>query len=231
MIKLDIDYIKSEFEKEGYKLLTRRYLNNSQKLEYICPSGHKHSISWNKWCVGRRCPFCRMRKVGSNIRLGLDYIITEFAKEGLRVLSDEYVDAHTPIKCECEYGHGFYLTWANFKHNNRRCSVCGIISRSGENHYAFNNWSSIGPYCQIWADKEYKESIKERDGYKCLNPCCNSNNPNDLNIHHIDYNKKNCAPNNLITLCRSCNSKANHNRDWHVSWYKYTLLRRYGYCE
>lgn len=82
------------------------------------------------------------------------------------------------------------------------------------------------PYCEQWRDRDYKESIKERDDYKCLNPECNKIS-NILNIHHIDYNKKNCHPFNLITLCVSCNAKANKDRWWHISWYKAIIYNRY----
>lgn len=92
------------------------------------------------------------------------------------------------------------------------------------------NWKggiSCEPYCSAWFDKEYKESIRKRDGGVCLNPYCN-NNSECICIHHIDYNKKNCKPSNLITLCNSCNASANFNRKWHKAWYKAIIYRRYG---
>jgi hypothetical protein len=91
------------------------------------------------------------------------------------------------------------------------------------------NWKggiTCEPYCQVWADNEYKESIKERDGYKCLNPECNRTSIK-ICIHHIDYNKKNCHPRNLVTICFGCNGKANGNREWHQSWYQAIIFRRY----
>jgi len=84
------------------------------------------------------------------------------------------------------------------------------------------------PYCEIWTDQEFKESIKQRDGYKCLNPECNKT-CDRLSIHHIDYVKKNCHPSNLITICVSCNAKANKDREWHEAWYCAIIERRY--CE
>ena len=75
------------------------------------------------------------------------------------------------------------------------------------------------PYCPIWGDKKYKENIKARDNYKCQNPDCWGNS-DTLNIHHIDYNKKNCTPDNLITLCVSCNARANINRDYWKNIYQ-----------
>lgn len=41
----------------------------------------------------------------------------------------------------------------------------------------------------IWKDEDYKKSILERDGNKCLNPLCRKTSAN-LCIHHIDYDKK-----------------------------------------
>jgi len=35
-----------------------------------------------------------------------------------------------------------------------------------------------------------------------------------------DCNKNNINPNNLISLCQSCNNKANYNRDY---WYAYFM--------
>ncbi len=92
------------------------------------------------------------------------------------------------------------------------------------------NWKggiSCEPYCDVWLDKEYKQSIKDRDGYKCLNPVCTKQHTL-LHLHHINYNKKNCKPSNLITVCKSCNSKANYDRDWHKSWYQAIIKKRYG---
>ena len=39
-----------------------------------------------------------------------------------------------------------------------------------------------------------------------------------LSIHHIDYDKNNCDPTNLITTCRKCHTKTNFNRD---VWQRY----------
>ena len=98
--------------------------------------------------------------------------------------------------------------------------------RCGELNPAWNNGSSLKyEYCPLWRDKEYKESIKERDGHRCLNPCCDKKSL-EINIHHINYIKKDCRPKNLITLCKTCNLKANTNRDWHQSWYEAVIYRR-----
>jgi hypothetical protein len=119
----------------------------------------------------------------------------------------------------------------------RRISIKLSKLRSGKGNTMYGksgplspNWKggiSCEPYCDAWADKEYKESIKERDNYVCQNPDC-WHNSKRLCIHHIDYNKKNCKPGNLITVCTSCNARANFDRDWHQSWYQSIINKRYG---
>jgi len=40
-------------------------------------------------------------------------------------------------------------------------------------------------------------------------------------VHHIDYNKKNCNLDNLITLCINCHAKTNYNREY---WKEYLSI-------
>ena len=59
-------------------------------------------------------------------------------------------------------------------------------------------------------DKELKESIKKDYRYVCQ--MCNAPKVK-LDVHHIDYNKKNNANNNLIPLCKHCHAKTNFKRE------------------
>ncbi|KKN66555.1 hypothetical protein LCGC14_0470240 [marine sediment metagenome] len=117
--KLTIEYIREQFEKEGYKLLSKKYVGAHIKLKYVCSKGHRHNITWNNWSNGRRCPYCAGR-----------------------------------------------------------------------------------PHSDCWHINK------------------------QLVIHHIDYIKKHCNPWNLITLCRSCNGRANKNRKWHTSYYTEIMIKR-----
>ena len=219
--KKDLNEIKLKFEKEGYILISNKYKNNNTKLDYICPNGHKHSISWNKWSCGRRCPFC-----AGLVKLTLEDIKKSFYSEGFTLLSKEYKNAFTKLEYICPKGHKHSINWNKWWYS-RRCPTCAIISRCGHNNCNWKGGISFEPYCEVWKDKEYKQDIRERDGNRCLNPYCNSKKSNDLTVHHIDYNKKNCHPSNLITVCRSCNCMANKDRDWHQTWYQAIIKNRY----
>jgi hypothetical protein len=228
--KPTIEFIRSEFEKEGYVLLDDVYINSRQKLSYTCPQDHKHNVSWDDWQQGRRCPYCNIGKKGNNIKLAIESIRSEFEKEGYILLTTVYVNCSQKLKYICPNGHQHSIIWGSWQ-RGRRCPICANIKMSGENNPNWKGGIACDPYCDAWADKEYKESIKERDNHVCQNPDCWKKNgeASALNIHHIDYNKKSCGPDNLITVCRSCNSRANKDRKWHTAWYQTILNKRYGY--
>ena len=85
---------------------------------------------------------------------------------------------------------------------------------SGEKNPNWQGGISKKPY-PFNFNKELKELIKKRDNYICQ--ICNKN-PIRLVVHHIDYNKKNCNPDNLITLCYTCHCRTNYKRKY---WIKY----------
>jgi hypothetical protein len=72
------------------------------------------------------------------------------------------------------------------------------------------------PYPPTWGMERRK--IVARDGGRCQNPLCWGTSAK-INVHHIDYDKNHCEPANLITLCVSCNSRANNNRPWWETHY------------
>jgi 5-methylcytosine-specific restriction endonuclease McrA len=75
------------------------------------------------------------------------------------------------------------------------------------------NWQggkSFEPYSLNWTET-LKRSIRERDNYACQ-LCGALQGDRAHSVHHIDYNKNNCKPQNLITLCVSCHARTNYNR-------------------
>lgn len=111
---------------------------------------------------------------------------------------------------------------------NPKCHYAWIAktsSLSGENNPSWKGGISFEAYCAIWTLDEFKEEVFKRDNYKCQNPDCRHTSDR-LTRHHVDYDKKNCNPNNLICLCISCNSRANIDREWHTAWYQALLKNR-----
>lgn len=88
------------------------------------------------------------------------------------------------------------------------------VDWKGKNHPHWKGGISFEPYSIDWTET-LKRSIRERDNYTCR--ICNSYGNT---VHHIDYNKKNCNPINLITLCTKCHFKTNHNRRYWKQYFK-----------
>jgi len=102
----------------------------------------------------------------------------------------------------------------------------GNTAMVGEGNSNWKGGIACEPYAPIWVDKRFKAGIRERDSFTCQNPECRKNS-DVLTIHHIDYDKKNCELENLITLCNSCNCRANFNREFWQAGYEEIIRLKY----
>lgn len=86
--------------------------------------------------------------------------------------------------------------------------------QKGEKNCNWKGGISFEPYSIDWTET-LKRSIRERDNYICQ-ICSQYGNY----VHHINYDKKNCNPNNLITLCCSCHNRTNNrNRNYWINYF------------
>ncbi|WP_291626038.1 hypothetical protein [Clostridium sp.] len=115
--------VKKFFEKEGYKLISTEYINANTKLDYICPNGHIHSITFNSFNHGVRCPECRNIKLNERMKKDIEEIRTLFLQEGYILLEKEYINAHQKLELQCPNGHNIYLSYDKFQ-QGVRCSKC-----------------------------------------------------------------------------------------------------------
>ena len=51
----------------------------------------------------------------------------------------------------------------------------------------------------------------------------------NLEIHHINYDKKLSIPQNCISLCKKCHAITGHNRKHWTKFFQNLLLERYDY--
>jgi len=120
MKKITIEFVRLEFKKEKYRLLTTEYINSKQKLEYICLRGHRGTITWNSWNRGYRCAEC-----GGTKRKDITFIREEFEKEGYILLSTRYEGTKkSKLSYICPKGHKNSITWSKWQ-TGHRCSDCG----------------------------------------------------------------------------------------------------------
>ncbi len=100
------------------------------------------------------------------------------------------------------------------------------IRMKGKNNPNYKGGATPVIYPLGWT-KIFKERIRFRDNYKCqICSCHEVDCLRKLHIHHIDYNKNNLNPKNLISLCHSCHMKTNGNRDYWIICLSEKLLHR-----
>lgn len=100
-----------------------------------------------------------------------------------------------------------------------KMSKAHLGKNNREKHYNWQGGKSFEPYSIEWT-KTLKISIRERDKYRCK-LCGEPQGDKAHHVHHIDYDKKNCNPNNLVTLCNKCHQKTNFKRDY---WKKFDFF-------
>jgi len=90
------------------------------------------------------------------------------------------------------------------------------LCKLGNKNPSWRGGISLEKYSVEWT-KTLRQSIRERDNYVCQ--VCNQKQGDKVfDVHHIDYDKRNCNPINLITLCHPCHMKTNFNKNY---WIKY----------
>jgi hypothetical protein len=176
MKKLTYEYVKEQIEKKGYKLLSKEYRNNRQKLEYICLNGHRHFITWTHWQQGGGCPYC--------VNLGrpyIEFIRSEFEKEGYRLLNERYINAHQKLEYICPKGHKHSINWNNWQ-QGQRCPYCTgngkpsiefIRSKFKKEGYRLltTKYINCKQKLSYICPKGHKHNIRWNDwktGYRCL---------------------------------------------------------------
>lgn len=90
------------------------------------------------------------------------------------------------------------------------------VAHSGERNANYVHGMARFPYPADFS-LMLKRQIRKRDNYACQ-ICGMVENGYRLHPHHIDYDKNNNDPKNLICLCRTCHTKTNYNRS---SWIEY----------
>ena len=125
-------------------------------------------------------------------------------------------------ECRQKISEGVKKKWQDTEYIEKQRSRTGEKSSNWQGGISF----AIRGY-GIEFNKQLKQQILERDNYVCQNSQCNIEitNYRGLDIHHIDYDKKNNNSENLITLCKNCHAKTfgKNNREYWIKHYQQLL--------
>jgi len=96
-------------------------------------------------------------------------------------------------------------------------------SRWGKDNPAWAGGNSFYPYSHKF-NRKLKKEIAVRDNFTCQ--LCGEK-PDNANVHHWNYNKKETDPFYLVYTCRSCNTILNYHREfWEGFFYDHQIKRR-----
>jgi hypothetical protein len=124
--KLTYKEVKERIEKEeGYKLLSKEYINSTTKLRVQCPKEHNYVVSLGNFTSGKRCPVCASENKGASQRLNIKKVKEFIKSKGYKLLSTYYKNANSKLLLECPKGHKFEMRFGNFQ-QGQRCSVCAL---------------------------------------------------------------------------------------------------------
>lgn len=131
---IPFEQVKEEFESTDYILLTleKDYESATQPIYYLCPNGHEAKTTFSAFKSGVRCRAC----LGFE-RHTFEYVKERFEEGGCVLLEEEYVNAQTKMKYECECGNTSEINYNNF-YMGKRCDECARGRRAESSRIPFS---------------------------------------------------------------------------------------------
>jgi len=205
-------YVKKYFEERGCVLLSKKYKNAFEIIDYVCVCGGKSKITFNNFQSGHRCYRCGVEKTSEKIKLKYNYVKKYFDEQNCTLLSKKYTNNFTHLNYICECGRKSKASFATFK-KGIRCKICSSEKRSGKNSVLWDPNITKEERLIRRNYKKYREwrkKVYKRDWWTCRK--CKSRKDGDkykkINAHHIegyDNNKElRLSIQNGITLCEKC---------------------------
>lgn len=192
--------------KENYDRV-KRIMNHEEEAP-LCKCGCGKRIPIKKWHRSAGIPEYIHGHNDNGWREGKSH--TEEAKEKNR-------QKHLGIN-NSNYGkRGFGVGMYGKHHTKGAREKIGLAQRGEKN----KNWRGGPTKYSNEFTAMLREDIRDRDIHACQ-LCYKKESELDrkLDVHHIDYNKKNCDPENLISLCGSCHVKTNNNREYWTPFFQ-----------
>lgn len=116
--RFSYDFVKEVFEKKNFQLISKNYVNNITKLDYICDKGHKGSMIFTNFYNGQYgCNEC------GYIKYTIDEIKEIFLEDGYILLSTEYIHNKKKLECVCPKNHNCRISLYSYN-QGVRCGVC-----------------------------------------------------------------------------------------------------------
>lgn len=156
--------IKKYIELNGLNVsvVSREYVNNVTKMEFVCPCGEIFETTWSSFTNGKTtCDKC------SNItKWNLD-VVREYVKEktGCDVVSNEYINNETKFFVRCHCGDIFDTVLHQIQRGKKECPKCAKKNMINPRKKAYDE------AYEIFSNNGLKLLEKEYRGYNIRHKC------------------------------------------------------------
>lgn len=171
--------------------------------------------NWKGGLIEKTCEQCDKKYMVKPVRVKSKFCSLQCVGKSQKGSKKNVVLKNTKLNCQnCRKD---FEVPSSHAHRYKCCSKdCSFQIRAkktkGDKNPNWNGGLSRMPYAHDF--NEISRQIRERDNHTCQNPDCWGKDKR-MTAHHIDYDKNNNHESNLITLCSSCNSRANFGRaEW-----------------
>lgn len=148
--KYSYDFVKQEFEKRGFQLISKTYVNTLEKLDFICNKGHSETITFDSFYSGQcGCIQCAgtkkstIRHTNEEIEEMLEKDCYTFVSKGKR----------GEIEYMCPQNHTGKTTFYEYNVLGLRCGQCSAICSISKGEQAIKKHLET-------MDKQFKQEIK-----------------------------------------------------------------------
>jgi hypothetical protein len=151
--KVDKSAITKEyFSSFGYLADMSTYVNGKSKIRVICPSEHEYYTSYSNFKSGCRCSKC-----SGNAKKTIEEVREVCSKNGFILLSSEYLNYKSPLRCECSFGHVVNISYSNIVSGNG-CDVCRLLDKKPDfntvkHEFEVRGFSLLQDYCDTVRDQ------------------------------------------------------------------------------
>lgn len=124
----DYEFVKQEFDKRGYELLSKEYVGCKEYLEYRCSNhpDHIQRITFDAFRKGQGCRFCGTERASSKRRISKERAVAQCNKSGIEFVGFDFSHGDTYILYVCprHRQNGIQsIHWDNLK-NGQGCRLC-----------------------------------------------------------------------------------------------------------
>ncbi len=192
MLRRTYDEVKLIFKEKNMKLLSKKYKNNSQKLEYKCLiCGYVGTKRLNNLLKGKKCPSC-----AGLITYTYQKTKQFFKEKNMKLLSKEYKNTQQKLKYKC-----LICGYTGLKSLGHLAHSCNWYNRNLTEEDRINRRITT-------EDKKWAKEIKKIYDYTCQK--CGKRG-GIINSHHKNAKKSFPEQRHLISngivFCEDCHKK------------------------